>query len=162
MTVLQGSGTFAAATGCAALSSSGNADGDNRDGEDWYYVGGADNYARRIETASPTGERNNHIVLWGCRGDDLGARTALSPVPGCELGGSCGTVAITYGPGADPATATITIGTASVEFDPRTVADVTVWRADAEIDGQRSALLFTWDAAARRGAGAFVFAGFTG
>ncbi|HEX2891373.1 hypothetical protein, partial [Vineibacter terrae] len=73
----------------------------------------------------------------------------------------CGTVAITYGPGADPATATITIGTASVEFDPRTVADVTVWRADAAIDGQRSAL-FTWDTAARRGAGAFVFAGFTG
>ncbi len=133
--------------------------------EDWYYVGSTDNYARRIEGASPAGGRVNHIVLWNCGDADGAAANNTCPsLIGSELGSpsaAAGDVCVTYGAGAGPALATITIGTASIVFDPRTIADVVLWNSAAKA-GQRRPELFTWDTSARSGAGAFVFAGYTG
>ena len=135
---------------------------DGRIDEDWYYVGSADNYSRRIESESPAGGRVNHIVLWNCGGEaaDSGARhDAHRSLIGCELSShpAAGVVRVTYGVGAEPAT--ITIGTASIVFDPHTIADVILWNAGARVGAPRPEL-FTWDTSARSGAGAFVFAGY--
>jgi len=142
-----------------------SADGCHRIDEDWYYVGSADNYSRRIESEAPAGGRVNHIVLWNCGGDAAG-RDAINDGPpsliGCELGShpaSAGEVRVTYGIGAEPAT--ITIGTASIVFDPRTIADVILWNTDAKV-GRPRPELFTWDTSARSGAGAFIFTGYAG
>jgi len=129
-------------------------------GEVWYYISSTDQYSRRIEGDASGAGRVNHIVLWARQAAD--AAGAALPM-GCELGCRAGVdgVSVSYGPGLDPATATITIGSASVVFDPRTVADVIVWTYEARLR-QRHQGRFTWDAQARGGAGAFVFAGHVG
>ncbi len=121
-------------------------------GEVWYYVSSSDRYSRRIEG----GAGRNHIVLWARNA----ASTAGALPAGYELGSQVGAdgVLITYGPGADPATATITMGSAGIVFDPRTIADVIVWVRESRV-GRRHQGRFTWNRAARGGAGAFVLAG---
>jgi len=166
MAVRNGSNVIEAETDDADLTIGSIADGRHRIDEDWYYVGSTDNYSRRIEGEPSAGGRINHIVLWNCGSDamvrDATHQAHLSLI-GCELGNhpaSAGEVRVIYGAGAEPALATITIGTASVVFDPRTIADVILWNTGARADRPRP--LFTWDTSARSGAGAFVFAGYTG
>ena len=128
-------------------------------GEAWYYISSGDRYVRRIEREAPDGSRINHIVL---SVENVAGVISGGGVPptSSELGARNGTdaVSVTYGPGADPVRAAITVGSASVLFDPRTIADVVVWTRDLR-NGQRRQGRYTWDHAARGGAGAFVLAG---
>ena len=125
-------------------------------GEVWYYISSADRYSRRIEGGAPAGARVNHIVLWARSAADA---AGAPPPTGCELGCRAGEdgVSIAYSPGADPAMATISLGSASIVFDPRTIADVIVWTQEARIGGRHQGR-FIWHPQARGGAGAFVFA----
>jgi hypothetical protein len=139
--------------------------------QDWYYIGAGDHFCRRIESSAHSPARINHIVLWGGQACDVGPAEAdgdeLHPTrhpltvdaPGIRLGVEAADgVSIAYGPGVEPATATITFGTASVEFDPRTVADIILWNGKT-VHGDERQKLFIWNANARHGAGAFVLAG---
>ena len=142
----------------AACVDVGAAMSDEGPGDAWYYVSSDDRYVRQIESRAPAGVRINHIVLSvETIAGVLGGGGALSA--GCELGSRTGAdaVSVSYGPGADPARAAITVGRASVVFDPRTVADVVVRSRDLR-NGQRRQCRYTWDRAARGGAGAFVMA----
>jgi hypothetical protein len=128
-------------------------------GEAWYYVNSTDRYVRRIEGEAPDHARSNHIVLWVENVAGLTGGGVTLPAGG-ELGARPGpeSVSVSYGPGFDPVRAAITVGSASIVFDPRTIADVIVWTRDPR-GGRRRQGRYTWDHAARGGAGAFVLAG---
>ncbi len=116
--------------------------------------------------------RVDHLVVFGSfysgsgtlAGDYFVAGTGIndSPTgPGYELGGSAtGDIDIAYAPGADPASATLTIVStgATVTFDPHGMRDITLWNSDAGPGGLIEEV-YAWNAAARGGLGGYVWAG---
>jgi len=140
-------------------------------GEDWFYVSRDDGTGDVIVDDGGEG-RVDHLVVFGSfysgsgtlAGDYFVAGTGINDNPtgpGYELGGSAtGDIDIAYALGADPGSATLTIVStgATVTFDPHEMRDITLWNSDAA-PGDPIEEVYSWNAAARGGQGAYVWAG---